>query len=227
MFVASLVLCTWWYIVVLAAPEPDLALLVTGRRALPAVGGLPSTAVDVFIFSVFAAHHSIFARAPVKVALSRVIPEPLVRSVYVWMASLLLILVIVVWRPIGGDLYHITGWRAGLFAAFQLFGIGLIARAVATIDPLELAGIREQPKREGLQMAGPYGWVRHPLYLGWVIAVFGAAHMTGDRLVFAVITTMYLMLAVPWEERSLAKSFGEEYRRYQQRVRWRIIPYLF
>ena len=227
LFVASLALCTWWYIVVLAATEPDLALIVTGRRALPAAGRPWSIASDAFIFGVFAAHHSIFARAPVKKALARVIPESMLRSVYVWTASLLLILVIVVWHPIGGDLYHVTGWRAGLFAALQLFGVGLIARAVATIDPLELAGIREHLTREGLQITGPYRWVRHPLYLGWVIAVFGAAHMTGDRLAFAVITTIYLTIAVPWEERSLTKIFGEEYHRYQRRVRWRIIPYLF
>jgi protein-S-isoprenylcysteine O-methyltransferase Ste14 len=111
-------------------------------------------------------------------------------------------------------------------AAAQLLGVGLIARSVANIDPLELAGIREQATREGLQVTGPYGWVRHPLYRGWVLAAFGAAHMTGDRLAFAVITAIYLIVAVRWEERSLVRNFGDEYRRYQRRVRWRIIPYL-
>ncbi len=112
-------------------------------------------------------------------------------------------------------------------AGLQILGVWLIARAVAGIDPLELAGIREQTTHGGLQTAGPYSWVRHPLYLGWVIASFGAAHMTGDRLAFATFTTFYLVIAVSWEEQSLVNSFGDEYRHYQRRVRWRIVPYVF
>lgn len=227
LFVASLTLCAWWYIAVLATPGQDLALLVAGRRVFPNTNGSWSIAIDVLIFGLFAAHHSVFAREPVKGALARVIPEPLVRSFYVWTASLLLILVVVVWRPIGGNLYDVRGALGTVLTAVQLAGAGLIAYAVATIDPLELAGIRRQADQKGLQVAGPYGWVRHPLYLGWVLAGFGAAHMTGDRLAFAAITTLYLMIAVPWEERSLVKNFGDEYRRYQQRVRWRMLPYLY
>jgi methanethiol S-methyltransferase len=104
----------------------------------------------------------------------------------------------------------------------------LIARASRAIDPLELAGIRkaERPNEE-LQQGGAYGLVRHPIYLGWVLAVFGAAHMTGDRLTFAVLTTTYLIIAVPWEERSLEREFGAAYRSYKQRVRWRIVPFLY
>ena len=76
-------------------------------------------------------------------------------------------------------------------------------------------------------MTGPYRWVRHPLYLGWVLMVFGAAHMTGDRLAFAAITTAYLVVAIPWEERSLRQSFGDEYARYMRDVRWRMIPFIY
>ena len=60
-----------------------------------------------------------------------------------------------------------------------------------------------------------------------MFAVFGAAHMTGDRLAFAVISTAYLVVAIPWEERSLLRVFGEEYARYKQQVRWRVVPYLY
>lgn len=212
LFVASLALCAWWYLAVLGAAH-DFQ---------------PSAVVfNAITFSLFASHHSLFARESVKTALARAVPAHLLRSVYVWIASLLLILVILAWRPSGGDLYRVTGWPALLFAAAQLAGLGLIAGAVKTISPLELAGIRPHQSKDELQVVGPYRWVRHPLYLGWVIAVFGAAHMTGDRLAFAAITTIYLMVAVPWEERSLRKSFGDEYRRYQERVRWRIVPYLY
>jgi protein-S-isoprenylcysteine O-methyltransferase Ste14 len=100
---------------------------------------------------------------------------------------------------------------------------------VRAIDPLELAGIR-RPGTAGpsaLQITGPYRLVRHPLYLGWMLIVFGAAHMTGDRLAFASITSLYLVIAIPWEERSLERAFGDAYRRYQVDVRWRAIPYVF
>lgn len=227
LFVFSLALCAWWYFVVLAIPGQDVPFILTGRHLVSVARGLPSVLVDLVIFGVFAVHHSVFARAPIKAALARIIPDDLMRSVYVWTASLLLIAVVALWSPIGGDLYHVTGWPAFALVAVQISGIVLIARAVAGIDPLELAGIRRQTTRDELQIAGPYAWVRHPLYLGWVIAVCGTPHMTGDRLIFSAITTIYLMMAVPWEERSLTMSYGEEYRQYQRRVRWRIIPYVF
>ena len=72
-----------------------------------------------------------------------------------------------------------------------------------------------------------YKLVRHPIYFGWVLVVFGTPHMTGDRLAFAVMTTAYLVVAVPFEERSLARSFGEAYARYQRDVKWRMIPFIY
>jgi protein-S-isoprenylcysteine O-methyltransferase Ste14 len=133
-----------------------------------------------------------------------------------------------------------------------------VARSVATIDPLHLAGIRQifgtapekataessqqigrdersaqraqaetTGNRERLQVRGPYRLVRHPLYFGWLLMVFGAAHMTGDRLAFAVLTTAYLVMAIPWEERSLTAAFGEEYEQYKTAVKWRMVPYLY
>jgi protein-S-isoprenylcysteine O-methyltransferase Ste14 len=106
-------------------------------------------------------------------------------------------------------------------------GLLLIAASVGVIDGLELAGIRSNPRPSALQARGPYRLVRHPLYLGWMLAVFGAATMTFDRLVFAVITTLYLVVAVPWEERSLERAFGEAYTRYKARVRWRMVPFVY
>ena len=103
----------------------------------------------------------------------------------------------------------------------------LIALAVRTIDPLELAGIRRPAGGQTLQIMGPYRLVRHPLYLGWVLIVFGAARMTGDRLTFAVISCEYLAIAVVWEERSLEREFGQAYVRYKEQVRWRIVPYVY
>jgi protein-S-isoprenylcysteine O-methyltransferase Ste14 len=69
--------------------------------------------------------------------------------------------------------------------------------------------------------------VRHPIYSGWLLLTFGAAHMTGDRLFFAGISTFYLLVAMPFEERSLVTSFGPEYEAYRRQVRYRLVPYVY
>ena len=221
LFVGSLAYCGWWFLVTLSRPRPfDPA---QGRAAF-AWGSL---AVDVLLITVFALHHSVLAREAVKARVARLIPAALVRSAYVWIASLLLIMVCASWAPIGGELYHATGWRAAALAVVQLYGVWLIAQSVRGIDGLELAGIRNESARGPLQVRGPYALVRHPLYFGWVLALFASAHMTGDRLAFAAITTLYLLVAIPWEERSLVRSFGDEYLRYARAVPWRIIPFIY
>lgn len=214
LFVGSLALAAFTYGVSFGGPQP---LHVWGPLG-----------IDALLLTVFAAHHSAFAREPFKRALARVIPERLLRSFYVWVASLLLIALCLLWQPIGGDLYNAKGWSRFAFAVVQLAGVWLIVRSVQAIDALELAGIRIAKERgESLQSHGVYGLVRHPLYLGWVLVVFGSAHMTGDRLAFAVMTTIYLAIGVTWEERSLEEHFGPEYRSYRQQVRWRMIPFLY
>jgi protein-S-isoprenylcysteine O-methyltransferase Ste14 len=214
MFVGSLALTAWWYAIRFGETRP--------------FAGWPSIVVDALLLTVFALHHSAFAREPIKRRLATLVPTRLLRSVYVWVASSLLILMDYLWQPVGGVLYRVDGWPAWIFSIVQIIGVWMIAQSVRAIDPLELAGIRN-PKMtdEELQTGGVFRIVRHPLYFGWLITVFGAAHMTGDRLTFAVLTTAYLVIAIPWEERSLEREFGESYRRYKERVRWRIVPYLY
>src|SRR5262245_6276946 len=212
-FVTSLAVTAWWYGGPLGRPAP--------------FGGWTPVAVDAMLFLLFALHHSALARSHLKARMAQLVPERLVRSVYVWTASLLLLLVVVSWQRVGGVAFHITGRLAILNATVQLAGLFLIALAVRIIDPLELAGIRRPAGGQTLQITGPYRFVRHPLYLGWVLMVFGAAHMTGDRLTFAVISCAYLVIAVSWEERSLEREFGQAYARYNEQVRWRIVPYLY
>lgn len=182
---------------------------------------------DALLFSVFALHHSLFARDGVKRWLSRLVPAPMLRSVYVWLASALLIGVCLAWRPAGGEIYRNAGFLAVVHAGLQLLGILIIARAVRVIDALELAGIRPHSGSEALQIAGPYRSVRHPLYSGWLLVTFGAAHMTGDRLVFAGISAFYLLIAMPFEERSLRRTFGDAYADYARKVRYRLVPYVY
>lgn len=210
-FCAALAWCAWWYLFVLGRSEQS--------------GGVGSAVLDTAIFSAFALHHSLFARDTAKRWLNRV-PADLRRSLYVYVASALLMVVCAAWQPIGGDFYR-AGRLGVLHIAVQIAGVWTIARAVSKIDPLELAGIRPPRAGEPLQTAGPYRWVRHPLYLGWVLVVFATPHITGDRLAFAMLSTAYLMIAVPWEERSLVGAFGDDYIRYQREVRWRMIPFIY
>jgi protein-S-isoprenylcysteine O-methyltransferase Ste14 len=212
-FAGALAFCTWWY------------LFVLGRGA-PFTGVL-SVAVDAALFTIFALHHSVFARDIVKRSVAAVFPDRLLRSLYVWTASALLMLVCLLWQPVGGVVYDVRGVAAILFVAVEALGVWMIVQSVQAIDPLELAGIHPPRPTDALQIRGPYGIVRHPLYLGWILAVFGHPHLTGDRAAFAAISSIYLLAAIPWEERSLTAAFGDGYRRYQQQVRWRVIPFVY
>jgi methanethiol S-methyltransferase len=212
MFVGALAFCGYSYAV------------TWGHAAAPS---LSAALADTLLFSLFALHHSLFARESVKRRLSAVVPEPLLRSVYVWIASLLLVGVCLAWQPVGCTLYDHQGGLALAHGALQIAGLLVIGMAVRVIDPLELAGIRRHAAAESLQIVGPYRWVRHPLYSGWLLLTFGAAHMTGDRLIFAGISTFYLLIAMPFEERSLRQSFGAAYDEYTRRVRFRLVPYVY
>ncbi len=217
-FVASLIFCGWTYLVVWSSAERSAS-------------GWGDVGLNALLVTIFASHHSLFARDTVKAWLARVAPESLLRSLYVWVASALLIGMLWLWQPVGGEVYRLSGWLRVAAAAVQLAGVWLIVQAVRTIDALELAGIRQllptRPTRPTLVVRGPYRLVRHPLYLGWILLTFGTPHLTGDRLAFAALTTAYLLVAVPWEERSLARAFGAEYVQYSAHVRWRVIPYLY
>lgn len=191
-----------------------------------------ATIVDILLFSLFALHHSILARTGMKRRVTRIVPDWLERSVYTWTASLLFLIVCLSWQPVDGVLYSLPEpWRVAGYMS-QVAGVMMIVTGSSAIDQLTLAGIRQvldarSGKRPGhvpLKTSGAYGLVRHPLYLGWALFVFGTPEMTGTRAVFAIVSTLYLAIAIPFEERSLIDAFGDAYRRYQRTTRWRMIP---
>lgn len=188
--------------------------------------------LDTALFTIFALHHSVFARPRVKQIVARLVPPWFERSLFTWIASLLFIVVVVAWQPVDGLLYTMPGgWRWLGFTA-QIIGLLVTIRGSSAIDVLDLAGIRAvldarrqaAPRHVPLETRGAYRLVRHPLYFGWALFVFGAPAMTGTRGVFAVTSTLYLAIAIPLEERALVGVFGDAYRAYQQRTRWRLIP---
>jgi methanethiol S-methyltransferase len=200
----------------------------------PDTGLTPALApalVDVGLFSVFALHHSLFARLGVKRLIERAFAPALERSVYVWVASVLFVAVSAAWRPVPGSLWQAHGaLRAALLAGQG--GAALMAvLAARRLDVLELAGIRQlitaarQPP--ALDTDGFYGFVRHPVYLAWVLLIWLTPDMNGTRLVFALVSCAYVCLAVPFEERDLARTFGAAHDAYRRRVRWRILPGLY
>jgi methanethiol S-methyltransferase len=194
----------------------------------------PAAAIawNAALFAIFALHHSLFARLGVKARIARWAPAELERSIYTWVASLLFLAVCAWWQPIDVTLYSLgQPWRAAAYAV-QSAGVIITLRSSARLDPLDLAGVRQvQRARDGaparhvaLETDGVYGFVRHPLYFAWILIVFGAPTMTVTRLVFAVLTTGYLVIAIPWEERGLVQVFGPEYDAYRRAVRWRMLP---
>jgi protein-S-isoprenylcysteine O-methyltransferase Ste14 len=189
-----------------------------------ASAGIPAAvALNTVLFTTFALHHSLLARDRVKAWMARMLPVRLLRSVYVWTASLLFALTLLGWRPIGHVLYQAPAWLSPFLNVIQLLGLLLIVSAARIIDPLELAGIHTETGH-GLAVRGPYRLVRHPLYLGWFLLVWGASLMTGDRLTFAVLSSAYLLLAMPWEEQAMARTLGDDYERYRSIVKWRLVP---
>lgn len=182
--------------------------------------------IDSTLFSIFALHHSLFARARVKRWIARFVPAAAERSLYVWISSALLWMVCAGWQSLPGIAYDVGGaWRA-VFYTVQVSGVILTARGARVIDPLELSGVRQAAptSANAIKVAGPFRVVRHPIYLGWMLMVFAAPTLTVNRLLFATISSLYLILAIPWEEKSLVAAHGDQYRAYQRSVRWRVVP---
>jgi len=207
---------------------------------------------DTALFSIFALHHSVFAREPVRAWVARTVPPDLERSFYVWVASLLLIAVCALWQPVGGIVWRLEGPAQWAMIALQLAGVWLTIHSAALIDVLDLAGVRQSRATAGPQhrtrpaqaggfdhdspgpngtrptgefkTTGPYGWVRHPIYSGWFLLVFCVGTMTMTRLVFAVVSCAYVLIAIPFEERSLRASTGGTYDRYARQVKWKLVP---
>lgn len=184
--------------------------------------------LNIALFTLFALHHSIMARTGAKDWLSRIVSRDLERSVYVWIASVLFLAVCWLWQPLPGVVWQTRG-PGVILHLIQLFGVALTFRAAQIVGVRELAGLKQPDptKKITFKDEGPYGIVRHPIYLGWVLMVFFMPSMNTSRLLFAVLSTIYLVIAIPLEEATLVESFGDDYRAYQARMRWRLIPGLW
>jgi protein-S-isoprenylcysteine O-methyltransferase Ste14 len=118
----------------------------------------------------------------------------------------------------------------GLFLyILQFFGVVLTIAAARIVGVWELAGVAQPDHTRPIEFRaeGPFSIVRHPIYLGWVLMVFATPVITTSQLLFAVVSTLYLIAAIPFEERSLVESYPEQYRAYQKEMRWRLVPFVW
>jgi protein-S-isoprenylcysteine O-methyltransferase Ste14 len=184
-------------------------------------------AIDVGLLTLFAAQHSIMARKWFKDWWTRIVPKPLERSTYVLFSSLALILLFWLWQPLGGVVWSVEN-PAGRLALRGLFAFGwmLVLASTFLINHFDLFGLRQvwlyllgrpyTTLRFGTP--GPYRLVRHPLYVGWLFAFWSTPTMTFAHLLFSLATTAYILLAIQFEERDLAREHGEAYESYRRSV---------
>src|SRR5262249_16970111 len=166
--------------------------------------------INAALLGAFAVQHSVMARQGFKRVWTEIIPRPLERSTYVLMASLVLLAVVEFWQPLPGTIWTVQNAVAGaVLNALFWFGWALVLTWRLLVDHFDLFGLKEvwkylrneayeEPK---FRTPGPYRMVRHPLYLGFLIAFWSAPHMTSGRLFFAVMCTGYILVAIQLEER--------------------------
>jgi len=183
--------------------------------------------IDVALIALFGVQHSVMARQGFKRWWTRVIPAPAERSVYVLMASAALIILMSLWRPIDSIIWNVsTPALASLI--WVLFWIGWFTVLLSTflINHFELFGLRqvfsrlvgrEIPEAE-FRTPFLYRYVRHPIYLGFILGMWATPVMTAGHLLFAAGGTGYILVGIWFEERDLVAQFGERYRRYREQV---------
>jgi methanethiol S-methyltransferase len=215
LFLATFLYAIWFVFTMDAIPTGPLLPLPT--RLL----------VDAGLLLLFALQHSVMARQSFKRAWTRIVPPAAERSTYVLCANLALFLLIRFWQPLLGPIWKVEN-HLGVLILHILFVLGWLIVLASTflIDHFELFGLRQvwcfysgkEFEPLGFTTPGPYKFVRHPLYLGFIIAFWSAPTMTAGHLFFAIMTTAYILLAIQLEEHDLTSIHGDQYRGYQKSV---------
>jgi len=183
--------------------------------------------VNLLLMSLFAVQHSVMARKQFKQWWMRYVPQSVERSTYVLFSSLALVLLFWQWRPMPGVIWHVTNPQVAMaITALSLIGWLLVLVSTFLINHFELFGLHQIANNlAGRAMPAPrfktpalYKFVRHPIYLGFIIAFWAAPTMTVGHLLFAAVTTAYIFVGIFLEERDLVELFGDDYRRYKERV---------
>jgi protein-S-isoprenylcysteine O-methyltransferase Ste14 len=182
---------------------------------------------NVLLIGLFALQHSAMARPGFKQRWTRWVPPALERSTYVLFSAAALGLLLRLWQPLGGPIWHVVDpvGRALLFGLYGAGWVGVVAVTFA-IHHFDLFGLRQvvvyAQGREYTPLPfgtpGPYRWVRHPLYVGWLVVFWATPVMTLSHLVLASLVTAYILFAIQFEERDLVAHFGDRYADYRREV---------
>ncbi|MEM9923185.1 MAG: methanethiol S-methyltransferase [Cyanobacteria bacterium P01_D01_bin.50] len=191
--------------------------------------------IDALLLGVFAIQHSGMARKGFKEAWTKVIPKPIERSTYVLCTSLALILLFWQWQPLGTTLWDLSGTIAEPIL-WCLCGLGWLIVLLSTfmINHFELFGLQQvflnfvgkEPEKLNFKVVGLYNYVRHPIYLGFIIAFWSTPVMTLTHLFFSCGILAYILVGIFLEEKDLIADYGNQYREYKKAVSM-LIPKLF
>jgi len=222
---------TFLYLIAFVGNLPGVPITVDRGPEAPFATAL---AIDVALIVLFAVQHSGMARRGFKTWWTRFVPAPVERSLYVLASSLALILLFLLWRPIGGLLWSIED-PTGRIAMWSLFGLGWLIVLLSTflINHFELFGLQQawfnlrQRQAAAPEFRQPflYKLVRHPLYLGFFIALWATPVMSVGHLLLAGGLSIWMLIAIQLEERDLVALFGDSYESYRKSVGM-IIPFL-
>ena len=183
--------------------------------------------INLLLMALFAIQHSVMARQGFKAWWTQFVPRPVERSTYVLLASLSLLLLFWQWRPLPAVIWEVQNPDLAVTVVTLAFaGWVLVFTSTFIINHFELFGLHQVTNHlVGKEVEAPrfktpllYKFVRHPIYLGFIIAFWAAPVMTAGHLLFAVVTTLYIFVGIALEERDLVALFGDEYRQYKQRV---------
>jgi methanethiol S-methyltransferase len=205
----------------------NLAGLPTTVDRGPASPVATAFITDIALIALFGVQHSVMARQGFKKAWTRTVPRPIERSLYVLFASAALIILFSFWRPIAGSVWNVTN-PLGELILWALFatGWGIVLLSTFLINHFELFGLQQAWFHLRRREAAPpefrqpffYKWVRHPLYAGFFLAFWSTPHMSYGHLLLAIGMSIYMLIAIRYEERDLVGYFGERYEHYRRDV---------